>query len=121
MKIHADQFRDAMNGILKEYSAEVGEKVATAIAETAEEASDELHTAGSFNGKKYRASWTYEVKKTALSADAVVFNKKHYRLTHLLEFGHAKQNGGRTRAFTHIAPINDKTGEKVLQKLERML
>lgn len=48
----------------------------------------------------------------------MTYNAKHYRLTHLLEFGHAKQNGGRTRAFPHIAEVNDWAQEEVEKRME---
>ncbi len=48
---------------------------------------------------KYSKSWA--VKKTRETSDSiqVVVHSKRYQLTHLLEFGHAKRGGGRTRAF----------------------
>lgn len=119
--IKPEQLANTVNKLLQEYGDEVYKAVGEAVQEVADEATNELHTAGSFNGTKYRASWTNEVKKTATSADATVFNRRHYRLAHLLEFGHAKQNGGRTREFPHIAPINDKVEENFERKLRTLL
>lgn len=49
------------------------------------------------------------------------YNKKYYRLTHLLEFGHATRNGGRTKAIPHIRPTEDKYREKFVEELERKI
>lgn len=115
----------SLESVVSKYLNEYGKEVYNAVNETteavAEKASTELKSAGSFKGRKYRGSWTYEVNKKAGYTDATVFNKRHYRLTHLLEFGHAKQNGGRTRAFPHIAPVNDQVGEWFVDELERKL
>ena len=38
----------------------------------------------------------------------IVYNKKHYRLTHLLEYGHAIARGtGRTPAKPHIKAVDE--------------
>lgn len=51
----------------------------------------------------------------------IAYNKQHYRLTHLLEFGHAKRDGSRnpgTKAIPHIRKTEDKYKEKFIQELE---
>lgn len=106
---------------LNEYGKEVTEAVNETVQDVAEKAAAELKTAGDFKGRKYRASWSTEVQKKVGYTDATVFNKKHYRLTYLLEFGHAKQNGGRTRSFPHIAPVNDKVAEMFETELQKRL
>lgn len=115
------QLRSAVQKVLEEYQTEVSEAVIEALQETADEATDTLHTAGAFDGTKYRASWTNEIKKKKFYADAVVYNKKHYQLTHLLEFGHATVNGGRTFGYPHIDPVNARAGEVFAEKLEGIL
>lgn len=121
VSIKASQLSSEMKAMLEEYQTEVSEAVIEALKETADEATQELHTAGTFSGTKYRSSWTNEIQKKKFYSDAVVYNKKHYQLTHLLEFGHAKQNGGRTREFPHIAPVNEKVGDIFAKKLEGIL
>lgn len=117
-KVSAVNFSSAVSEILSEYGEDISMAVTETVQVVAEQATAELKGAGDFKGSKYRRSWSNEIKKKPGYTDAVVFNKQHYRLTHLLEFGHAKQNGGRTRAFPHIAPVNDKVGEMFEKELK---
>ena len=70
---------------------------------------------------KYSKSWA--VKKTRETSDSIqiVVHSKRYQLTHLLEFGHAKRGGGRTRAFLHIAPAEQAGIEQLTRDIERDL
>lgn len=116
------QLQSAVDDILEEYQTEVSEAVKNAVKATADDATKQMHTSGSFKGTGvYKASWTNEIENKMFYSTGVVYNRKHYQLTHLLEFGHAKQNGGRTREFPHIAPVNDQIGEIFERKLEREL
>lgn len=112
---------DAISVALGDYSDIAKQAMFEAISEVTKQAADKLHEAGSFKGKKYRNSWTNDVERTNVSVSGVTYNVKHYRLTHLLEYGHAKQNGGRTRAFEHIAPVNDWAQETMPDRFEDCL
>lgn len=57
------------------------------------------------NKSPYAKSWTFKMKKYNGEKYGVVYNKKHYRLTHLLEFGHAIWNsktGKKFKGYEHI-------------------
>ena len=68
-------------------------------------------------GGKYARSWTQK----KVGKKFVIHNKKHYRLTHLLEKGHAKVNGGRVAARVHIAPVEDRVIDEFEADLRREL
>ena len=120
--IKGNQLEAAVNNILTEYGDDAQEIIETTISKSAKEATKQLKKAGSFGGTgKYKKGWSSKIQKKRVGIEAVVYNAAAPGLAHLLEFGHAKQNGGRTRAFPHIAPINDQVQEDVVRQLEERL
>lgn len=116
-----DQLAAVVSDILSEYGDECADVLEDSIKTVTKKAQSELKGAGSFGGTgKYRKGWKTKIEKTRISVDAVVYNAMP-GLTHLLENGHALANGGRSRAFPHIAPVNDEAQTEVIELLERKL
>ena len=112
---------DGIKLILGDYADEVRDAVEKTITDVIGEAAKKLRSAGSFRGKKYRRSWRSTVELTRTGISGTTYNEKHYRLTHLLEYGHAKRKGGRTRAFPHIAEINAWAQTEAQKKIEEAI
>lgn len=68
----------------------------------------------------YNKSWKSrkETKNKYYHHQNTIYNEKYYRLTHLLEKGHAKVNGGRTQAFPHIAPIEERAEKELFRRIK---
>ncbi len=115
---------DAIRDALLDYSEEVVNATNGALKEVAKEAATELKSAGGFKDRtgKYRKGWTVKEEGGTLGINnQIVHNAKHYQLTHLLEYGHASRNGGRTRAYPHIASVEEGLGEKIEAKMREKL
>lgn len=64
----------------------------------------------------YSKSWSVKTtKETSNTLELTVYSPKKYQLAHLLEYGHAKRGGGRTKAQPHIVPAE----EAAISQLER--
>lgn len=112
---------------LAEYSADVAEGVKKAVKETGKECVREIRrniiTSGLQEYRKgdpYSKAWrSTSVTETATGTVVVVNAGKEYRLTHLLEKGHAiVGKGGRTNAYPHIAPAERNAGEYLEKKVK---
>lgn len=103
---------------LQKYSEEVTAKVKQVVDEVAEELVENLKQDSPKRTGAYAKGWTskteYEDKQTKRVR---VYNKSHYQLTHLLEYGHAKRGGGRVAGIPHIKPNE----EKAIAELERRI
>lgn len=70
----------------------------------------------------YSKSWTVKTtKETSESLELIVHSPKKYQLAHLLEKGHAKRGGGRTKAIPHIAPAEEKAVKDLEADIKRAL
>lgn len=115
----------AVKEVLKDYEKDVILATQLTIPKIAQEARRELKTTSprrSGSHRHYGQQWSYQNSKSRIGITSVVFNKAPtYRLTHLLEYGHATRSGGRTRAFPHIAKVNDWVQTTGIKQLEGAL
>ncbi len=122
VKINSQRLADVINGYLEEYGASVREAIETSSKQVAKDVVKELKQGGGFGGTgEFNKGWTSKTEQTRFGAETVVYNKTAPGLAHLLEFGHAKMNGGRTKAFNFIAPVNDSIEEKFVRAFEQSI
>ncbi len=120
--IRIDELADAVMNGLKEYAQLAAEDLKEDVKKAGKTVKQQIESAAPKKTGKYAKSWT--VKKTRETSDSiqiVVHSKNRYQLAHLLEHGHVKRNGGRTRAFPHIAPAEQAGTEQLLKDIERDL
>lgn len=108
----ASQIADA----LAEYSEEVNQKLEHAKSLVADETVAYLKDNSPVGRRgKYAKGW----RKKKDGTSYVVHNATDYRLTHLLEKGHAKRNGGRTKAEPHISDAERLAIERMGVEIQR--
>jgi len=98
--------------LVREYAEDVTKDVKKLATQAAESAVDELHVTSPHDSGDYAKAWTkVSSVDTSDRVSILVFNKGHGQITHLLEKGHAKVNGGTVRAKPHIAKAATKAAE----------
>lgn len=107
--ISPDQLAKEVNEILEQFKETTGDALKNATDAAVKDIVKQLKETSPKQpgGGEYAKSWAAtpaSAKKGKAGYSRIVYNKKHYRLTHLLEFGHAKvgKKGGRTKAIPHI-------------------
>ena len=113
-----DTFASEVDKILQEYGDDVEKNMKEIVRSVAKKGATAVknQARSAQKGKKYPGTWTYEVEPSRLRTEATIDSKKP-GLPHLLEHGHALRNGGRTGAFTHIAPVE----QEVISDFERQV
>jgi len=106
---------------LQEYKEDVSEVVEIVSNRVGKKATEELKIKSPTGYRKsYAKGWRLKKDKIGKNKYIVkIHNKTDYQLTHLLEFGHATRNGGRTEAIPHIRPVEEKYKKIFEQELKR--
>ena len=124
--IRIDSLGKEIAKMMEEYASEVAADIKAEARAVAKETVKELKKTspdgpGSRKGH-YKDGWASKVEtENAVSIGIQIYNKKKPGLTHLLEKGHAKRNGGRVDGIPHIK-IAEKHAKEILQeRIERYL
>ena len=107
---------------LQEYADLATEDMKAAVKKAGNKAKSDVQAGAPVMTGKYKKSWAVKTtKENANAMEVTVHSRNRYQLAHLLEYGHAKRGGGRTRAFPHIAPAEEAEAELVEEEVEKAL
>mgnify|MGYP005773440541 CR=1 FL=1 len=118
-KVTAQEWAAALFEELMEYNQEVTDGIKKSARDVAKECKNEIQRNSPELTGSYRKGWRNTVVfENANDIRIEVHNKTDYQLTHLLEDGHAKANGGRVEGKPHIGPAERHAEEKLLKKVK---
>lgn len=100
---------------LGDYKAEVTERLKSEVIEVAKKTDATLKATSPKRSGKYARGWTHKVLfESQEDIRVCIYNRTKPQITHVLENGHAKQNGGRVEGIPHIGPA-EQQAEKELE------
>lgn len=104
--------------ILTEYSKDIEVGVSLAKDTVSNNTAKKLRLTSPKGSKgRYAKGWTV----SDVRGKKVVHNKTDYQLTHLLEYGHVKVNGGRVDAKPHIRPAEEEAIKEFNEAIKKVL
>ncbi len=110
-----DLAEEVMKG-LTEYSKLATSDMKKAVKKAGNDVRKEIQSTAPKETGAYAKSWAVKTtRELAEKLEVTVHSRNRYQLAHLLEFGHAKRGGGRTKAQPHIAPAEE-NGINALEK-----
>ena len=116
---------DLANEIMKqldEYKGVVAADTKKCVKDASKYVQKEIKNTAPKKTGKYRKSWRVKSTfETSTSLHQTTYSSNKWMLTHLLESGHAFRNGGRAKAYPHIAPAEEKGEVKLMSDLEKLL
>lgn len=120
MSIKADDLAKTVSQVLKEYEGATIEVMKKAVDRTSKQAVRDLKASSPKRTGAYSRDWASKKRKNTneWAYAKTVYNKKHYRLTHLLEKGHRKVNGGMVAARPHIAKVEQEAVNELYREIK---
>lgn len=121
-KIYISALAREIADTLSDYSEDITEKVNSAADEVAKAGVKNLKRLSPRLTGKYAKGWAVKTVQGKYASNIkIIHNRSHYQLTHLLEHGHAKENGGRVEGKPHIAPTENMIVKEFTKKTEEAI
>ena len=112
------QMADVIMEGLEEYAQLAADDMKKAVKKAGTQARKDIQENAPVKTGAYAKSWAAKTtKETANAMEIVVYSRNRYQL----EFGHALRKGGRTKAFPHIAPAEERAAQTLERVVEKAL
>lgn len=121
--INIDQLAAEIAKGLAEYSQDVVEKVNVSSEKVGKAAVKRLKQTSPKRYGNYAKSWAMKTEPEVGQPHKRIVHVKapHYRLAHLLEYGHAKVGGGRVEGKPHIRPAEEMVIQEFVAEVEEAI
>lgn len=126
--ITPDKLAESVQKVLNEYGEQVQKDIHEVTLKVADQGVKQIKAnAKQYKwGSKYVNGWGKTDASTRVTTDVVIHHKTTPGLPHLLEFGHlhvanGKRTGITTKAFPHIAKVNDEIIELYQKEVKAKL
>lgn len=119
--VKVDQLADEITNAIKDYNDDVVAAIEITLDDTAKAILMDAAMNAPHRTGKYARGFTVTKEGEREKSKRIIWNKKDYRLVHLLEFGHALWQGGRVKATPHLRPAYDKHGAALPDHITKIL
>jgi len=119
--VSIDQLANAIVDAIREYTEDVSAAIEKKVDEVADQVLRETKNLAPKRTGEYAKTFTKTKQDEYGKTKRVIWNRKHYRRVHLLEFGHAKRGGGRVPAYPHLRPAYEKYGAALPDHIKRII
>lgn len=119
--VNINDLANEITSAVREYTEDVSTSIAKKVDEVAKEVLKETKQMAPKRTGEYARTFKITKEDTFGSTKRIIWNKKHYRRVHLLEFGHAKVNGGRVPAYPHLRPAYDKHAANLDDEIKEII
>ena len=119
MAVKADEFANAVNKVIQDYEGATITVMQNAVDKASTEAVKKLKSSSPKASGAYAKSWASKKTKMAnkWAYEKTVYNKEHYRLTHLLEKGHRVVGSKNGRVWVDARPHIETVEKEAIETL----
>jgi hypothetical protein len=119
--VSINQLANAIVSAVRDYTEDVSNAVGQKVESTADLVLADVRQNAPKKTGKYAKGFVKTDKSLPGRRRFVIWNRKYYRLVHLLEFGHAKVKGGRVPGKPHLIPAHDRHVNKMVTDIKRII
>lgn len=119
--VSIDNLANAISNAVRDYTENVSEAIGNEVDSTADKILEEVKRTAPKHSGEYARTFVKMDKSLPGNRRYYVWNRKHYRRVHLLEFGHNTRNGKRVTGKAHLRPAHDKFAEGMVSNIKRII